>query len=363
MSATPERTGRLAGRPAGGVVMVDVAREAGVSQKTVSRVVNDSPQVRPEVRERVLATIDRLGYRRNGAARALAAGRTHLIAIVAMGSPLYGIAEHVIGAERAARERGYTTVVVATGEDGDDAEVRPAIDRALALGAEGVLLVEPFRRDPDLLVPYADVPVVSPQHGDAPDDDRSPLHSHVTTDEVHGGQLATQHLLDLGHRGIAHLAGPRAWQPAALREQGWRSALQRCGAPVLEPVRGDWSARSGYRAAGELLDRGEAFTALFAANDAMAVGAVRALTERGLRVPHDVAVVGFDDLPESEFQVVPLSSVRQDFQAMARTSVEHIVCALEGRAVAQRTVSVRASLSVRASSGPRRETPGGPPHP
>lgn len=359
MSTTHDRPAR----PTGGVVMVDVAREAGVSQKTVSRVVNDSPQVRPEVRERVLAAIDRLGYRRNGAARALAAGRTHLIAIVAMGSPLYGISEHVIGAERAARERGYSTVVVATGEDGDDSEVRRAIDRALALGAEGLLLVEPFRRDPALLVPYADVPVVSPQHGDAPDVDRSPLHSHVTTDEEHGGRLATEHLLDLGHRRVAHLAGPRAWQPAELRELGWRSALEGAGAPVVEPVRGDWSARSGYRAAQELLDRGESFTALFAANDAMAVGAVRALVERGLGVPRDVAVVGFDDLPESEFQVVPLSSVRQDFQAMARLSVEHIVCALEGQPVERRRVDVRASLVVRASSGDRREAPGDAPAP
>ncbi|WP_206691057.1 LacI family DNA-binding transcriptional regulator [Quadrisphaera sp. INWT6] len=350
-SAAPART------PARAVVMVDVAREAGVSQKTVSRVVNGSDQVRPEVRDRVLAVIDSLGYRRNSAARALAAGRTHLIGIVAMGTPLFGIAEHVVGAERAARERGYGTVVVSLSEAGDAAEVGPALDRALALGAEGLVLVEPFRRDPALLAPWADVPIVSPRHDEGPDADTSPLHSHVTVDEEHIGRLATEHLLALGHRSVAHLAGPLAWQPAELREQGWRAALAEGGGEAVGPVRGDWSARSGYRAAQELLRRGEVFTALFAANDSMAVGAVRALVEAGVRVPQDVAVVGVDDLPESEFQVVPLTSVKQDFAALTHRSVEHLVGSLEGEPPADRAEVVLARLVVRASSG----APLGPP--
>jgi len=345
------------GTSSGAVVMVDVAREAGVSQKTVSRVVNGSLQVRPEVRDRVLATIDALGYRRNSAARALAAGRTRTIAIIAMGSPLFGIAEHVIGVERAAREQGYGTVVVATGEDGDEAEVRPAVERALAQGAEGLIFVEPLLREPAALALYADVPVVSPRRSSAPASSGSALHTHVTAAEEDGGRLAAQHLLDLGHGRIAHISGPPSWQPAVLRERGWRTALDRAGAAVPAPVRGDWSARSGYLAAHELVDRHDGTTALFAGNDAMAIGAVRALFERGLHVPGDVAVVGFDDLPESEYQVVPLSSVRQDFGEMARLSVEHIVRALDGEPLPERAMTVPARLVVRASSGDPR--PGG----
>jgi DNA-binding LacI/PurR family transcriptional regulator len=359
------------GRSTGAVVMTDVARAAGVSQKTVSRVVNGSHQVRPEVRDRVLQAIDELGYRRNGAARALAAGRTHVIGIVAMGSPLFGIAQHVIGIERAARERGYGTVVVTLDEDeasacsgqshgaahpaepGED-QLRPALERALALGAEGLVVVEPFARGASTIAGFADVPMVSPRHslvGDA----RSPLHCNVTAAEHEAARTATEHLLDLGHRHVAHLAGPRAWQPALHREQGWREALAERGAPVPEPVRGDWSARSGYDAARRLLARGDTFTALFAGNDAMAIGAMRALGEAELRVPQDVAVIGFDDLPESEFLVVPLSSMRQDFTAIARLSVERLVDALEGRPAQERSVVVPARLVVRESSGgPRR---------
>ncbi len=344
----------MAARPArstGAVVMLDVAREAGVSQKTVSRVVNGSPQVRPEVRDRVLAAIDGLGYRRNSAARALAAGRTNLLAIVAMGSPLFGVAQHVIGVERAARERGYGTVVVATKEHVDADEVRAAVERALALGAEGVILVEPFWRDPAVLAAFTDVPVVSPRHDDGPEPGATALHTHVTADEEGGGRLAAEHLLALGHHRVAHVSGPAPWRPAALRERGWRRALERAGAPASVPLRGDWSARSGYQAAQELLDRRDGTTALFAGNDSMAVGAVRALFERGRRVPDDVAVVGFDDLPESEYQVVPLTSVRQDYAALSRMSVENVVRALEGQPPAEASVLVPARLVVRASSG------------
>lgn len=332
-------------RASGAVVMQDVARAAGVSQKTVSRVVNDSPQVRPEVRERVLAAIGALGYRRNSAARALAAGRTHVIGIVAMGSSLFGVAQHVMGVERAARARGYGTVVVSTGEDEDDSAVAPAVERALALGAEGVIVVEPLMRHAEEFDALADVPLVVPSQVGA----THPRHSVVTAAEEEGARLATDHLLDLGHRTAVHISGPASWRPAVLRERGWRGVLEDRGAEVAAPVAGDWSARSGYRAAQELLARGP-FTALFAANDSMAVGAVRALHEAGLRIPDDVAVIGFDDLPESEFQVVPLSSVRQDFAEIARLSVERIVLTVEDDPLPDRSSTVPAQLVPRAST-------------
>ncbi len=329
--------------------MVDVALEAGVSQKTVSRVLNDSPQVRPEVRERVLAAVESLGYRRNGAARALAAGRSHVIGIVATESPLFGIAQHVMGLEREARARGYGTVVVSTSEDGADSDVRAAVERALELGAEGVVVVEPFWRHTTDFASLADVPLVIPHHA-AP---THRLHRHVAPAERDGAHLATQHLLDLGHRRTAHIGGPLTWDASLIREQGWRETLEAAGAPPGEVVRGDWSPRSGYLAAQQLLSSADRPTAVFAANDSMAIGAVRAFAEAGLRVPDDVAVVGFDDIPEAEFQAVPLTTVRQDFATIARRAVEHVVHALDAQPPHDEPAPP-ARLVVRASTGPPR---------
>ncbi|WP_255817342.1 substrate-binding domain-containing protein [Kineococcus sp. TRM81007] len=327
--------------------MADVARAAGVSPKTVSRVLNGSSQVRPEVRERVHAAVARLGYRRNGAARALAAGRTDVIGIVAPETDLHGVAQHVLDVERAARERGLGTVVVTTGDgEGDDA-VRRAVDRAVSLGAEGVVVAEPLLRDPAVLDAFADVPLVVPGELASP----HPLHRSVAAAEEEGARLATEHLLGLGHGTVDHVAGPASWRPAVLRERGWRAALRAAGALAPEPVRGDWSARSGYDATRELLVRGP-FTALFAANDSMAIGAGRALQEAGLRVPGDVSVVGFDDLPEAGFLWAPLSSVRQDIAGVARRAVELLAGAMAGEPAPVGAPPVRAELVVRASSGP-----------
>ncbi|WP_369056489.1 LacI family DNA-binding transcriptional regulator [Kineococcus terrestris] len=344
-------------RSTGSVVMDDVARAAGVSPKTVSRVVNGSPQVRPEVRDRVLDAVERLGYRRNAAARALAAGRTHVLGIVSVEAALHGVAQHVLGAERAARERGYGTVVVTVPEDADDDAARDAVERAVALGAEGVVLGEPLR-EVGALAGVPDVPLVTA----AAVEPVSPRHRSVSAAEEAGAREAVEHLLARGHRTVAHVSGPPASRPARLREAGWRAALEVAGAPVGEPARGDWAARSGWEAARELLARpGERPTALFAGNDSMAIGAVKAFLEAGLRVPEDVAVVGFDDLPESEFLPVPLSSVRQDVTGVARRAVELLVALVEGGAPPQRAETVPAHLVVRASSGPPRRGGGASP--
>ncbi|WP_432492356.1 LacI family DNA-binding transcriptional regulator [Kineococcus auxinigenes] len=331
--------------------MADVARVAGVSPKTVSRVLNDSPQVRPEVRDRVRATVARLGYRRNGAARALAAGRTDVIGIVAPETDLHGVARHVLDVERAARERGLGTVVVTTGDGAGDDAVRRAVERAVSLGAEGVVIAEPLVRDPALLDALADVPLVVPAELPHP----HPRHRSAAAAEEEGGRLATEHLLGLGHETVVHVGGPATWRPAVLRERGWRTALRAAGARVVEPVRGEWSARSGYEATRELLTRAP-FTALFAANDSTAIGAGRALHEAGLHVPGDVSLVGFDDLPEVEFLQTPLSSVRQDIAGVAHLAVELLVGAMAGEPAPDGAAPVHAELVVRASSGP---PPGG----
>ncbi|HYY11663.1 MAG TPA: substrate-binding domain-containing protein, partial [Kineosporiaceae bacterium] len=177
----------------------------------------------------------------------------------------------------------------------------------------------------------------------------------VVTDQQAGARAATEHLLALGHATVHHIAGPTVWHSARSRQEAWRSALEQAGAPVPDPVEGDWSARSGYDAAQRLLSRhdGGDVTALFVANDSMAIGALRALAEAGRRVPDDVCLVGFDDVPEAEFLPVPLTTLRQDFTGMSTRAVAELSRAIAGAPVPAR-IPNRPELIVRASSTPRR---------
>lgn len=330
---------------------MDVARLAGVSQKTVSRVLNNEPYVSEELRRRVLDAADRLGYRLNSAARALASGRTRSIGVVSLGTALYGPASLLIGIERAARDTGYALRVVTTVE-GDEAGVAGAVQSLLEQGVDGIVISEPI--DEGELALNVDVPVLvigAPAPFAAP---------HIVTAGVGADMLAraaTEHLLDLGHATVHHLAGPQRWFAARDRLAGWREALRQrgCGEPPV--VVGDWSAASGY-AVGGALAADPAVTAVFAANDDMAIGLMRAMAEAGRRVPQDVSVVGYDDIPVAAYVTPPLTTVRQPFDAVATEGLGVLVHAIENPG----SDAVRASdppveLVVRASTGP---APGGP---
>jgi DNA-binding LacI/PurR family transcriptional regulator len=308
---------------------VDVARVAGVSQKTVSRVFNDEPYVSTEVRRRVLDAAEQLGYRRNNAARALASGRTRSIGVVTLGTALYGPASLLMGVERVVRDTGYALRVVNTGE-GDPAGVAGAVGSLLDQGVDGIVISEPIdeideeRTEPDAS-PRVDVPVLvigAPSPVTAP----AVLTAGNCADVM--ARTATEHLLALGHRTVHHLAGPQRWYAARDRLRGWRAALDDHGRDVPAVVRGDWSAPSGY-AAGRRLAEDADVTAVFAANDDMAIGLIRALTEAGRRVPEDVSVVGFDDIPVSAFVNPPLTTVRQPFDAVAQEGLKRLVHAIE----------------------------------
>nr|WP_308430818.1 LacI family DNA-binding transcriptional regulator [Streptomyces aurantiogriseus] len=305
---------------------MDVARLAGVSQKTVSRVFNDEPYVSAEVRRRVLEAAEQLGYRRNNAARALASGRTRSIGVVTLGTALYGPASLLMGVERVVRDTGYALRVVNTME-GDPAGVAGAVDSLLDQGVDGIVISEPIdeeatRRDASLRV---DVPVLVIG---AP----SPVTAPTVLTAGDGADLmartATEYLLGLGHATVHHLAGPQRWYAARDRLEGWRTTLAAHGRDVPRVVEGDWSAASGY-AAGRELAEADDVTAVFAANDDMAIGLVRALTEAGRRVPEDVSVVGFDDIPVAAFVTPPLTTVRQPFDAVAQEGLKRLVHAIE----------------------------------
>ncbi|WP_326573872.1 LacI family DNA-binding transcriptional regulator [Streptomyces sp. NBC_00481] len=304
----------------------DVARLAGVSQKTVSRVFNDEPYVSAEVRRRVTEAAERLGYRRNNAARALASGRTRSIGVVTLGTALYGPASLLMGVERVVRDTGYALRVVNTVE-GDPAGVAGAVDSLLDQGVDGIVISEPIDEsgedgDPTLRVAVPVLVIGAPPFVTAP----AVLNAGDGADLM--ARTATEHLLGLGHTTVHHLAGPQRWYAARDRLEGWRATLTAQGRDLPDVVRGDWSAASGYAAGRELAEDG-GVTAVFAANDDMAIGLIRALTEAGRRVPEDVSVVGFDDIPVAAYVTPPLTTVRQPFDAVAQEGLKRLVHAIE----------------------------------
>ncbi|RCV48410.1 LacI family transcriptional regulator [Marinitenerispora sediminis] len=326
--------------------MADVARLAGVSHQTVSRVLNGHPNVRDATRERVRAAIEELGYRRNSSARALVTRRTNVLGVIAVDTTLYGPASTLFGLEQAARAAGYFVSIVSL-KSGDTVSLAPAIGYLAEQSIEGLVLITPKRVTAESLAALPEtLPVVAVEGGQAPD---IPV---VCVDQFTGAVTATRHLLDLGHRTVWHVSGPAGWLEAEGRIQGWRSALRAAGAAAPDPVPGDWTPRSGY-AAGLRLARDPEVTAVFVANDQMALGVLRAFSEAGVRVPDDVSVVGFDDIPEAEFFTPPLTTVWQDFTQVGERSIEVLLEQIDGaagRGGDPARVVVPTRLAVRAST-------------
>lgn len=326
--------------------MHDVAALAGVSHQTVSRVLNDHTRVRPETRQRVLDAIAQLGYRRNSAARALVTRRTGTIGVVTSGSALFGPTSTLIALEHAARDAGLF-VSVATVPTWRADQVSTVLEHFMSQGVDGVVVIA-AHDDAVVAVQAFDEPVPIVMVG--PKNLPGPLHS-VAVDQYAGGRLAVRHLLELGHRDVVHLAGPVDWLDARWRIEGWRDELAAAGIRAGEPIPGDWSAQRGYDVGRELAS-GELPTAVFAANDQLALGLLRAFAEAGLRVPTDVSVVGFDDVDGSAHFFPPLTTVRQEFGALGRRCMELLLGAIAGECVDSGLIAP--SIMVRASSGPPR---------
>lgn len=327
------------------LVMADVARAAGVSKQTVSRVMNNSPYVRKETRDRVLAAVRELGYQLNSTARALATGQTYTFGVIVFDAVHYGPAMVLNSIGQAARESGYV-VSVAPLRSPDRASLTEAADRLLRHEVDGMIAIAPER---DMSQALLDVPRKLPMVvlDGAPD----PTIPVVAADEEGGARRATEHLLELGHRTVHHIAGPRQSLASAGRLIGWRAALEVYGAPALQPLYGDWGARSGYEA-GLLLAEDPKVTAILAGNDPMAFGVLRALHDRGRRVPDDVSVIGFDDIPEAAYAIPPLSTIRPDFAEMGRRCISLLLGHIQsGEPPATLRSVVPSKLVVRQSSG------------
>ncbi|MFE9094270.1 LacI family DNA-binding transcriptional regulator [Streptomyces sp. NPDC007264] len=311
------------------VSLKDVAERAGVSIKTVSNVVNNYPHVTPAMRARVQAAIDELGYRPNLTARHLRKGRTGIIALAVpeLGNPYFAeLAGAVIDA---AAEHEFTVLLDHTrGEREQEILVSQGF-RARVI--DGLILSPLALEAEDLQGRSDDVPLVllGEREYDLPFD-------HIAIDNVAAARCAVRHLLGRGRTRIAYLGArtDSVNRPAHLRLGGWREELAAAGVPapdsLVVPV-GGWDRDDGARAMAELLDSGVRPDAVFAFNDLIAIGAMRVLHERGLRVPWDVAVVGFDDIAEGRFGAVTLTTVSPDKRAIAKMAVASLLRSLSGR--------------------------------
>jgi DNA-binding LacI/PurR family transcriptional regulator len=325
------------------VVMADVAKLAGVSLQTVSRVINDSPHVRTDTRDRVLDAMRKLEYQPNSVARALVTGRSRTLGVVSFDTTLYGPASTLFGIERAAHDAGYFVSIVSL-KSLDRASVLSAVGRLRNQGVDGIIVVAPQESAAQTILQLpADFPIVAAEAGP---DDSVPV---VEVDQIEGARLATSHLLELGHRTVWHVSGPSDWLEAQHRVEGWRTTLEEAGAPTPRVLVGDWSARSGHELGQRLADT-HGVTAVFVANDQMALGVLRALHEAGRRVPSEISVVGFDDIPEASYFMPPLTTVRQDFNEIGRRSLLRLLEQIKSGVRSPARETVAPELIVRAST-------------
>lgn len=334
------RTARAQARP---VNMADVARLAGVSHMTVSRVLNNHTAVREETRRRVLAAIKELGYQPNTAARALATRRSGVIGVLTIDTTLYGPAGTLYAVENAARRAGFSLTITSI-KTVDPRSAAEGLDRLTSQAVEGIVVIAPSSQIGQALSPlHHRVPMVTAGDalaGDVP---------AVYVDQAGGARLATNHLLEHGAERIWHVAGPRSWLHAQARARGWRSALKAAGLQPPGVLYGDWTPASGYRAGLLLVEKIQEVDAVFVANDQMALGVLRAFHEHGIRVPRDVLLVGFDDIPEAAYFAPPLTTIRQDFAAVGEHAIRLLISEISGEA-AQNSYVVPAQLIVRQSS-------------
>lgn len=323
----------------------DVARLAGVSHQTVSRVLNDHPSIRPETKAKVLDAIAVLDYRPNLAARALVTSRSNMLGILSATVGEFGPTSSIVGIEDAAREEGYSVSTLNLSATTPEA-IGQALRQLTREQVDGIVVLAPQVRVFHVLRGMAvDTPFVTLQTASGSD---GVSHS---ADQVAGAKAATEHLISLGHADILHIAGPQDWIEAESRMRGYLEALREADLPTFPPIRGDWTADFGFFA-GQELSRRRDFTAVFAANDQMAIGLMHGFRVAGLAVPRDVSVVGFDDIPVAAHVAPSLTTVHQDFTELGRRAVRILLAQIRGEA-APEFGPLQTMLRLRESSAMR----------
>lgn len=345
LAATPAATSKPR-RVKRGPSIADVAKEAGVSAQTVSRVSNGMANVEEGTRQRVEKAMKTLGYHPNRAARALKSGQFKSIGVIMFTLSSFGNMKTLDAIVSAAGEAGYSISLIPM-PDPTSSQFPAAYNRLREQQVDGVVIVfdAPLMDRTDISMPE-DLPTV------VIDSNPNSGYTMVDTDQEGGAQLAVEHLLELGHTNVWHIAGPEASFSASHRTDAWSRSLRNARITPPEIRRGDWSTESGYRIGLELASLPEV-TAIFAANDHMALGAMRAMHEMGRNIPEDVSIVGFDDLEEAPCFWPPLTTVHQDFQTVGRLCMEALFQQISGDSVPVPAQKVPTRLVVRASTASR----------
>ena len=324
----------------------DVAREAGVSVATVSRVWNEAAFVSPETRQRVAAVATRMGYSPHGAARSLITRTTHTLGVLL--PDLYGefFSEIIRGIDHTAQAAGYH-ILVSSSHDSKD-EIDAAL-RSMRGRVDGMIIMSPdLEAQQTLHALQGSFPVVLLNGGA-----ESKAFDTITIENHEGAREMALHLVARGHTRIAMICGPRRNYDAAERLRGYQSALTESGIALAESlvVQGDFSELAGHRAVKQLLDLQHRPTAIFAANDSMAIGALSALREAGLRVPEDIAVAGFDDIPMARYMNPPLSTVHVDISKLGERAAALLLSSLHQGPRPREQLQLSTTLVIRSSCG------------
>lgn len=323
--------------------IIDVARAAGVSHQTVSRVINNKPNVKESTRHKVESVMEDIGFRPNSAARALVTGQSSIVGVLSHDTTLFGPASVLHAVQSAAREIGYAVTLISL-KSIYPVAVIAGLEEFANLGAEGVVIIAPQSAEYEVLrkIP-GNLPAVIIEGEEVTSI------SSVEVDQLQGAVLATQHLIELGHKNIAHISGPSEWFAAQRRKAGWQQALHQAKLKAEICLEGDWSPKSGYLATKEIL-KDKSVTAIFSANDDMALGAYRAINELGFSIPDRISLVGFDDVPASAFLSPGLTSIRQDFDQVGHVALGLLMKMIRGERPRARKILVPPELIERQST-------------
>jgi LacI family transcriptional regulator len=336
------------------VTIKDVAARSEVSNQTVSRVLNNRPDVSEETRQRVWQVIEDLNYQPSAIARSLIHQRSLTLGVVTAGLKFLGPSQTLNGIAKQAEEAGYTLLLKEL-PGFHTTDIQPLLNTLLSRHVEGIIWAVPeignnrdwIQHQPNgLSVPMIFLTMQT-----------QPGISIVTVDDCFGGRLATEHLLNQGYSHIGHLSGPLDWWEARQRQEGWQAALLDAGLQVLEHhwTCGNWSTASGATETERLLESYPEMDALFVGNDQMALGALHVARRKGIRVPDDLAIVGFDGIPESAYYCPPLTTVSQNMGELGSAAVKELIQAIEAghhdhAAYEPKLLSIRPELIVRESS-------------